>query len=313
MMAPPAVIHALDLLACPACQKTLQPFDGKDAVEGYACVGCGARFPVVRGIPRFVPSDSYVGNFSFEWTTFRTTQLDSATGRTESADRFAESFNFPLERLSGLTVLDAGCGTGRFAEIALARGARVFGVDLSLAIETAYSNLGTHERASFVQADLRRLPFKTGSFDLIYSLGVLHHTPDARRAFLGLVPYLKPGGLITITLYSGYNKFYVRATNFWRRFTPRLPTRLLYAVSHLAVPLYYLYRLPAIGLAFQGLFPISMHPDPRWRVLDTFDCYSPTYQSYHTHHEVYGWFAEAGLTDIAVLEPGISFIGRRRQ
>jgi hypothetical protein len=66
-----------------------------------------------------------------------------------------------------------------------------------------------------------------------------------------------------------------------------------------------------LGLGFQALWPISMHRDRQWRVLDTFDCYSPRYQSYHTHPEVFDWFAAAGLTDVAVLKPGISFIGRR--
>lgn len=57
--------------------------------------------------------------------------------------------------------------------------------------------------------------------------------------------------------------------------------------------------------------PICMHRSWRWRVLDTFDLYSPKYQSYHTHYEVFRWFEEAGLEEIRVREPGISLIGRR--
>lgn len=304
----------LYLLACPDCKTRLELQDDPgDVISSgtLSCVQCRTTFRIERSIPRFVSSDSYVRSFSFEWNRFRTTQLDSVDGRDESRKRFARSFNFSLEQLCGRLVLDAGCGMGRFAEIALANGATVVGADLSLAIEAAHRNLNRHPHAHFVQADLSKLPFQPETFDVIYSLGVLHHTPDARKSFLNLVKYLKRGGVISITLYSAYNRFYVRATNFWRRVTPKLPARLLYALSHAAIPLYYLYRLPVIGLACQGVLPISMHPDPAWRTLDTFDCYSPTYQSYHTHPEVYRWFAEANLTNVAVLEPGVSFIGTK--
>ena len=308
--------NLLDVLVCPKCRAPLrarQDQPAEDVESGVlACTSCSAEFPIERSIPRFVPSDSYVRSFSFEWNRFETTQLDSLSGKKESRERFAQSFNVPLERLSGRVVLDAGCGMGRFAEIALGNSATVVGADLSLAIDAAYRNLHHHQGAHFVQADLWRLPFKPGVFDVIYSLGVLHHTPDAKKSFLKLVEFLKPGGVVSIMLYTAYNPFYVRATNFWRQFTPKLPTRFLYGLSHAAILLYYLYRLPVIGSAFHGLVPVSMHPDPKWRTLDTFDWYSPTYQSYHTHPEVYKWFAEANLTDVAVLEPGISFIGTKR-
>ena len=54
-----------------------------------------------------------------------------------------------------------------------------------------------------------------------------------------------------------------------------------------------------------------MESEPGWRLLDTFDCYTPQYQFYFTHSEVHRWFRDAGLVEIAVLEPGISFIGTR--
>jgi len=138
---------------------------------------------------------------------------------------------------------------------------------------------------------------------------VLHHTPNPKQAFFQLRRLVKPGGRITITVYSGYNKVYVQSTEMWRRLTTRLPLTWVYYLSHLAIPLYHVYRLPVIGLLGKGIWPISLHPDPQWRLLDTFDCYTPRYQSFHTHHEVYRWFQEAGLKDIAVLEPAVSLIG----
>lgn len=303
----------LERLACPACRGPLRLEEGGNGTPqaGSLVCACAKRFPIRQGIPRFVGGDGYAQNFSFEWTRFSRTQLDSANGRSESAERFAQSLNFPLEELRGAWVLDAGCGMGRFVEVALQAGARVVGMDLSFAVDAAAANLRRFPNAHWVQADLFAPPFRDGAFDFVYSLGVLHHTPEPRRAFEGLVRLVRPGGRISITLYSGYNTVYVRSTNAWRRLTTRLPMPVLYGMSHLAVPYYHLCRLPVLGLGFQALWPISMHRSRQWRVLDTFDCYSPRYQSYHTHPEVFDWFAATGLTDVAVLKPGISLIGTR--
>ena len=307
---------ALEVLRCPNCrgalETTAEQQDGAEIVRGQlVCTKCRAAFPILRGVPRFVSSDSYADAFSFEWNEHRTTQLDSATGKTDSLDRFTKSLGFPLADLNGKLVLDVGCGTGRFAEIALEHGATVVGVDLSLAVDSAYTNIGTHPRMHIVQADVFKLPLADAAFDVIYSLGVLHHTPNCRKAFEQLPPYLKPSGKVVITVYTDRNKYYCMSTNFWRRWTPRLPKRLLYALCHVAIPLYYLYRIPGLRVVGMGILPINMDPRARWRVLDTFDCYSPAYQSYHNFPEVFEWFETAGLRDIRAIEPEVTVVGTR--
>ncbi len=308
--------HVLEWLRCSACGSsdlalTVAEEVGGEAKEGRIACGCGRTFRVTNYVPRFVDDDNYVDNFSFEWNVHRRTQLDSANGSRESEDRFAATVDFPLVDLRDKVVLDVGCGTGRFAEVVLRHGGTVVGVDLSYAVDAAFANMGRHPQMHILQADLFQLPLRDEQFDLVYSLGVLHHTPDPRRAFGGLVPLLKPGGKIAIVLYPAYNRAYVLATQFWRTFTTRLPRRLLYALAHAAIPLYYAYRVPGIYHLGCAMFPICMHPSWRWRVLDTFDLYSPTYQSYHTHYEVFRWFEEAGLERIRVREPGITMIGQR--
>lgn len=309
-------LSALDLLRCPACRSVLTPEidvqNGAEVKHGQlSCAACRASFSIVDSIPRFVETDSYTQAFSFEWNVHRTTQLDSVNGRTDSEDRFARTLGFPLSQLEGKVVLDVGCGTGRFAEVALKYGATVVGVDLSLAVDAAFKNVGAHPRMHIIQADVFRLPLRLDTFDLIYSLGVLHHTPDCRKAFEQLPPYLKPAGTVAITVYTGSNKYYVSATNFWRRWTPGLPKRVLYALCHIAIPLYYLYRIPGLRQVGMGIFPINMDRDWRWRVLDTFDCYSPTYQSFHSYPEVFEWFEKAGLRGIRIVEPAVTVIGRK--
>jgi SAM-dependent methyltransferase len=295
----------LQWLRCPECHEQLS-----QAAESLVCAN-QHRFAVRNGVPRFVPNAAYTDSFSYEWQRFRTTQLDSHTGRSDTRDRLQASLNFPIEDLRGKLVLDVGCGVGRFGEIVHNYGGTYVGIDYSEAIDSAHANIGHLPNVHLLQADLFALPFADGLFDLIISLGVLHHTPDPRRAFASLPRLLKPGGALSVTVYDAGNKVYVLNSRFWRRFTTRMPRRWLHALSYAAVPLYYLWTLPLLGWLFRSVAFISLERDWRWRVLDTFDWYSPRFQSWHTHHEVFGWYKDNGLVDVEVLAPSVSQIGRK--
>lgn len=265
--------------------------------EGWACAPCGAQYPITGGVARFVASEHYTGSFGYQWNTFARAQLDSANGTHRSRDMFVAKTGMPLEALRGKTVLDAGCGMGRFAEVCATAGADVHAIDLSTAVEAAARNLSHHPNISFYQADILNLPFADGVFDVIYSIGVLHHTPDTKKAFLSLVRLLKPGGRIAIWVYSTRLKL-MFGGEVLRTVTPRLPKPLLLRACRVAVPLYHLHRLPVVGAATTLLLPTSLDPNPEWRWLDTFDWYSPRFQWKHTYEEVEGWFAEAGLVEV---------------
>jgi ubiquinone/menaquinone biosynthesis C-methylase UbiE len=263
------------------------------------------------GILRFVDSDSYAESFGKEWNWFSTTQLDRVEeGRTESRETFFEKTGFSPEELEGKTILDVGCGMGRFAQVAADHGARVVGVDLSVAVEAAHANLGALPDTAFVQADVFQLPFKPESFDLIYSIGVLHHTPDTRAAFSQLPRLLKADGKIAIWVYTDeYRRLYL-VSDLLRKVTSRMDAKRLLSLCKIAVPLGRLYRT-RFGRYLMPLLPVSQHPDPEWRVLDTFDWYAPKYQWKHGWEEVEGWFRDAGLLDIERQGVAVSVSGRR--
>src|SRR5436305_3342969 len=138
----------------------------------------GCRFPVVKHIPRFVISEDYAAAFGAQWNAFRKTQLDSHTGTTISRDRLARCLGGSLEVLRGKSVLEVGCGAGRFTELMLAAGARVFACDLSSAVEANYENCAGADDYFVCQADARRLPVAPHSFDFVVCLGVVQHTPS---------------------------------------------------------------------------------------------------------------------------------------
>ena len=131
---------------------------------GWKCPACGAAFPIIDGVARFVASEHYTGSFGYQWNTFAQAQLDSANGTTRSKDTFVEKTGLSLESLRGKRVLDAGCGMGRFAEVCINAGAEVHAIHLSTAVEAAARNLGHHPNVSFYQADIMNLPFADGTF-----------------------------------------------------------------------------------------------------------------------------------------------------
>lgn len=348
----------LEILACPQCHGRLNlkgtAWDGGEVSEGSLWCACGATFSIEGGIPRFVSTDQYVRSFSFQWTKHRQTQLD-AQDRRESEETFRLSTGFTPEQLAGKLVLDVGCGMGRFADVASRWGAEVVGVDLSYAIESAQKNIGARDNVHLAQADVFHLPFREQTFDFIFSIGVLHHTPDCRRAVRSLIPFIKKGGKLAVWLYPKYRlhslcqysperfaarpgelpyvlqaPFQVsprwmpvvsrtaiwidRLTKLWndsvRAIARQLPVKLLYALCHAAIPLYHVLKLRPLT-PLRLIFKISMHPDPEWRVLDTFDNLSPRYQSRHTFEEVRGWFEECGLKSIELLPNHVAVQGRR--
>lgn len=305
----------LNYLICPQCKGRLklvaQVIEQGEVKRGYLISECGRRFSIVNFIPRFVSEDKYVKSFSFEWKMHDRTQIDTFSGYDISLNQFSKRIDFPLSQLNGKLVLDAGCGTGRFSEVIIKNGATMIGVDLSFSVDVAFRNMGKHPLAHFIQADLFNLPFPKNIFDFIFSFGVLHHTPDAKRAFQSLSRLVKPEGKVSIFVYSSYNKGIVYTSAFWRFFTTKLPKRLLYYLSFISLPLYYLYKIPILGSICKMLFVIPMWKDWRWRVLDTFDWYSPRYQSKHTHWEVFRWFEESGFREIKVFENEITMSGTK--
>lgn len=130
-----------------------------------------------------------------------------------------------FEKTTGLRVLEVGCGCGSEAERFARAGAHYTAVDLTNAAVTL-----TQKRfqlaalaGCFVQADAENLPFADDSFDLVYSHGVLHHTPDTPRTIREIYRVLAPGGRAIIMLY--YRNSFNYQINL--RIVRRLRARLL--------------------------------------------------------------------------------------
>ena len=318
----------LDLLCCPNCQGELR-LESAGSVNGdapsgnFECARCQARYPVQNGVPRFVSANGQDDQFGFQWNRFRRTQLDSSSGLPISRQRFFNQAGWPAEELQGKLVLDVGCGAGRFAEVALAAGARVVAVDFSSAADACLENLGPCSSLGILQADLYHLPLKPNSFDFVYCFGVLQHTPDVKAAFLAVVGQCKSGGRIAVDVYPKSLSNAVNPKYWLRPLTRRMPlARLLAAVRRMVPVLLPLSirvgRIPLIGRKlrhlvpvanYDGVYPLSPAQLREWALLDTFDMLAPRYDQPQSLHTVRSWFAEAGLEAVEVFRLGV-VVGR---
>jgi SAM-dependent methyltransferase len=271
------------------------------------------------GVLRFVKREAYAESFGVQWKTFSRVQLDS--GRlADSERRFRSETALQPNDVRGKVVLEAGCGMGRFLDVVSRDGAALaVGVDLSSAVDAAAENLGRRDNVLIVQGDIFKLPFKPGAFDVIYSIGVLHHTPSAERAFKALVPLVAPGGTIAISVYAATVKPGVPwALNMFRRrafrvVTRRLPRWLLMWWSKYAVPVFWAIDKIPIVRYLRYFFPVLIYKDYPldWSVLDTFDTYATELESRHRPKEVFRWFREMRLTEIDLLDSDDGWVSVR--
>jgi hypothetical protein len=143
---------------------------------------------------------------------------------------------------------------------------------------------------------------------------VLHHTPDPMAAFLALPSLLTMNGEVSIWVYSRSirNPLALLVSDIYRTVTTKLPPSILLKLAKAAIPLGALYQVPHIGKIFNTLVPVSPHPNPEWRWLDTFDWYSPRYQFRYSFEEVHRWFDDANLKDIRNLECAVGITGKRK-
>jgi SAM-dependent methyltransferase len=315
----------LEVLRCLVCSHSPLKLDvgagvGERVMEGWIyCPACQERWPVIAGVPRFVSNSGYTRSFGEEWSMFSRTQLDSYTGTTISLDRFRDVTQTEPSELTGKQVLECGCGMGRFIEVLAQAGAQVIGIDYSAAVDAAFSNLSSYPNVTIIQADLYNLPFVTGSFDFVYSIGVLHHTPDTRKALHAIARSVKPGGRLAVWVYRKYRLF--RPYRLYRLLLRRLSAEKVLRLIRLYHPIpWFIRRVPIVGkplsvflpiVDYRGVLPLGEQFQREWSYLDTVDALTPWFEWRHSPDELKRWFEELGYEHIAVGNTPCSTTGQR--
>ena len=271
--------------------------------------------------------NSYCDNFAWQWQTFRKTQIDRFSQTSESKQRFLAETGWTPEQLQHQLVLDAGCGSGRFSALVSDWGAKVVAIDLAFGAAQACAQnlreLGLPVQV--VQASLYALPFRPGTFDRIFSLGVLQHTPDPRLAIQALPPLLKPNGQIALWIYEKRWTRYFMLRNYLRVLTRRLPLKIVWRFCWILVALFFpltlvISRLPILHKLLP-LAPIAarhywgrltVRQQWEWTLLDTIDSYSAVYENNQSEPEVIETLRACGLVQIRRNGArGMAIIGHR--
>jgi len=202
------------MLQCPRCRGDLAVVDG-----GLRCAGCAQRFGVEDGIPLlFWPNEWEEGRGDvteivrafYEETPFPNyDEFDSVASLAQKARQGIFARLLDEQVPPAVRILECGCGTGQLSNFLSIANRTVFATDMclnSLGLGRAFARKHQLERVHFVQMNLFRPVFKPGSFHLVISNGVLHHTSDPFLAFRSISELVRPGGYILVGLYHRYGR-----------------------------------------------------------------------------------------------------------
>jgi SAM-dependent methyltransferase len=312
-------IELLKIIKCPISKQNLllkdEVIENNKVRSGLLKTEDGNFKYIIKDfIPRFVPESNYADNFGFQWNKFRNTQLDSYSNVTISNDRFWNSTSWLKSDLKDKWVLDCGCGAGRFAEIALAAGANVVALDYSSAVDACLMNLKHYNNLYVIQGDIYQLPFEMNSFDYVYSLGVLQHTPNVKDAFMAVSKQVKPGGYFCVDFYEKNFKSKLLPKFWLRPITKRIEKKHLFRILEITTPFLFnlsetLNKIPLIGVYlkriipvanYSGILPLNNKQLKEWALLDTFDWLGPEYDNPQNKKTLLKWCREAKLVNFEV-------------
>lgn len=176
-------------------------------------------------------------------------------------------------------LLEVGCGTGQLSNyFAATTASHVYATDMTLAslkLGVNFAKENDIKGIKFIQMNLFHPCIRNESMDIVISIGVLHHTADARAAFLSIARLVKPGGHIIVGLYNRIG----RLRMFLRR---------------------HLYK--AFGESVLWLDPhLRKNLSPNKRQAWIQDQYRHPQETTHTMSETLDWFAEAGFTFVSSI------------
>jgi len=211
-----------------------------------------------------------------------------------------------------MSVLECGCGAGRFTEVLLARGAAVTSVDLSSAVTANADSFPVSARHRIAQADINHLPFAGGGYDLVLCLGVVQHTPSPEDTIAALFAQVKPGGYLVIDHYT-VRRQWATLKPVYRAIMKRLPTSRALGATETMVRVFLpvhkvcrnssslwllLCRVSPITTFYRSIPDLPENLQKEWALLDTHDSLTDWHKHLRTAPEITGLLTDFGAADI---------------
>ena len=224
--------------------------------------------------------------------------------------------------------LDVGCGTGRWSVYLASKMSNVYAMDPSKAIYSAANLTKDISGIHLIKASVENIPFEDNTFDLVISLGVLHHIPDTQKALNSVVKKVKKGGQCLIYLYyaldnrSWFYKFIFHASSVFRFFISKLPSILKKIICDLIaflvyLPFIYLSKLVSLlfGKKMGSKIPLSYYSNKSLNVIrnDALDRFGTPLEQRFSKKQIIEMMEASGLHDITFSnnEPYWHVVGRK--
>lgn len=306
----------LSILCCPETGEPLDLVVNEETENGIIFSGLlvslsGHQYPIVRGIPRFVDTERYAASFGYEWTRWPRLQFEDENFGKPMQGHTARMWNITVapdhQVLKQKTIVEFGCGPGRFLDQVRKKEGIAVGLDISNAVEVARINFKNDPDVLIVQGDILNPPFRENSFDGGYSIGVFHHTPDPAKCVESLVTTVKKDGWVAVTVYPQGEFYDYPSVARFRRLHNRIKKYVGYmpALAYSYFSAYFinpmlgiLYKIPGssrIIRYFEREWLVILNlKDPRWSVLDIFDAITPSIATTHSEQELATWLAKSG-------------------
>ena len=316
-------INHLEILKCPDCGSSLVGSDleihhSRFIVNGNLnCTNCQSTFPVINHIPRFCSAVSHPAeSFGHQWNSFALSQIDTHAHTNESFIRLTSETCLSPETVKAKTVLEVGSGAGRFLHTNLTfNPSLLVGLDVTSAVDSVFQHLSPYtENLLLVQADIKNAPFSSNSFDIVYSIGVLHHTPDPYLYFKYSASYVSDKGSLSVSLYenslahrTSRNSISLALYDFlwslnllrcelFRAFFKLFPSwlQILYCKC-IIPPLHFINKVPIIRY-IRYLFPSTCYKKLplSFSIVDTMDTYATEIVYQYRAKTLYHWFISIG-------------------
>ena len=212
---------------------------------------------------------------------------------------------FTLNDFVGKSVLDAGCGPGHHINLVAPSARRVVGVDLNTAA-IAQQNTLAQSNVTVLEDDIATM--KLGEqFDIVYCIGVVHHTDDPAATVRNLGDHVRPGGHLILWAYSHEGNLLNRTLveSCKRHGLRRLPRPALlglawFLTASLYPPVHTIYRLPLHWLPYHAYFENFRRLPFQRNLLNVFDKLNAPQTVFLHRSEVEAWFPTDRFADVHI-------------
>ncbi len=220
-----------------------------------------------------------------------------------------------LETFRDKDVLDCGSGSGNHINFVSPYARFVTGVDLNALGSTA-KNTAALKNVTLKEADLASMDLGK-QFDIVYSIGVLHHTDNPDASFQNITKHCKAGGRVIVWVYSNegnwLNRYVLEPIKTLLVY--HLPRPIVMGIAHLLtalfyIPIYTIYLLPLSFLPFFEYFQNWRKLTYSRNLLNVFDKLNAPQTWFITRSQIERWFSPDQFTDVHISPyKGVSWRG----